>query len=151
MVARALTARLTRRFVKIVDVIALIIIGVFLAITGILAYFFSAWWLVLLFPILFLCGVFVIVRLVIAVIVSRIHVGKLTEDQTKALDDFIDKIQQILEARATPLPIIAIICIKDILFHRDITTIKKIINDSVGLRLEYLELEKLFLTTERGD
>jgi hypothetical protein len=60
------------------------------------------------------------------------------------LDAFIHKVQQILEARAMPIPIIVIICIKDILFHRDVTTIKKIIRDSVSLRNDYLELEKLF-------
>jgi hypothetical protein len=30
------------------------------------------------------------------------------------------------------------------LLHRDVTTIKKIIRDSVSLRNDYLELEKLF-------
>jgi glycerol-3-phosphate acyltransferase PlsY len=143
-VARALTARIARRFMKIGDSIVAISAGVLFVIIGVLAYFFSPWWWLLLLPILFIVSVYIIVRLIVAVIISRIHASKLTDDQRKALDAFIHKVQQILEARAMPIPIIVIICIKDILFHRDVTTIKKIIRDSVSLRNDYLELEKLF-------
>jgi membrane protein implicated in regulation of membrane protease activity len=143
-VARALTARIARRFVKIGDIIMAASTLVLLVIVGALAYFFSPWWWLLLLPILLVVGIFLIVRLIVAVIISRVQVGKLTTEQRKALDDFTDKIQQIIEARATPLPIVAIICIKDILFHRDVTTIKKTISDSVGLRRDYQNLEKLF-------
>jgi glycerol-3-phosphate acyltransferase PlsY len=143
-VARALTARIARRFMKIGDSIVAISAGVLFVIIGVLAYFFSPWWWLLLLPILFIVSVYIIVRLIVAVIISRIHASKLTDDQRKALDAFIHKVQQILEARAMPIPIIVIICIKDILLHRDVTTIKKIIRDSVSLRNDYLELEKLF-------
>lgn len=60
------------------------------------------------------------------------------------MDEFIDKIQAALEARATPLPLTVIICLKDILFHRDVVTVKKLIKDTAGLRKDYAEIEKLF-------
>lgn len=143
-VARALTARFARRFVRLADLLVGVASVVLITGTWALAYFLSAWWWLLLLPVLLVLGAYVIIRFIVTFILSRIHVGRLSQEQRTALDAFIDKVQQLIEARATPLPIMAVICIKDILFHRDITTIKRLINDSVGLRRDYAELEKLF-------
>jgi len=141
---RALTARFARRFIRLADLIVGTVAIVLVAGVWALAYFFSAWWWLLILPVLFLLGLYVIVRLIVAVVISQFHVGQLSKEQRTALDDFIDKVQQVLEARATPLPIIALICIKDIVVHRDLKTVRKIISETTGLRRDYQALEKLF-------
>jgi ABC-type multidrug transport system fused ATPase/permease subunit len=143
-VMRALTARFARRFIRLADLIVGTVAIVLVAGVWALAYFFSAWWWLLILPVLFLLGLYVIVRLIVAVVISQVHVGQLSKEQRTALDDFIDKVQQVLEARATPLPIIALICIKDIVVHRDLKTVRKIISETTGLRRDYQALEKLF-------
>lgn len=143
-VMRALTARFARRFIRLADLLVGVVTIALTAGVWTLAYFFSAWWWLLILPVIFLLGVYMIVRLIVAVIVSRVHVGQLSKQQRVALDDFTDKVQQVLEARATPLPIIALICIKDIVVHRDLTTVRKIISETAGLRRDYQNLEKLF-------
>lgn len=143
-VARALTARFARRFVRLADLIVSTVSIVLIGCIWALAYFLSPWWWLLLLPVLLVLGVYVIVRLIVAVIIARIHVGKLSQQQRSALDAFIDKVQQAIEARATPLPIIALICIKDIVLYRDLTTVRKIISETVGLRHDYQNLEQLF-------
>ncbi len=139
-----MTARFARRFVRLADILVAVITIILVAGVWALTYFFSAWWWLLVLPLLFLLGLYVIVRLIVAVIISHVHVGQLSKGQRTALDDFIDKVQQAIEARATPLPLIALICIKDIVVHRDLTTVRKIISETAGLRRDYQDLEKLF-------
>ena len=143
-VARALTSRVAQRVLRIATRIAAMFFTVVFAATWALAYFFSAWWWLLLIPFVFLLGIFLIIRLIIGFIVRQIHTEHLTKQQRVALDRFVDKLQAIAEARSTPLPLLVAICIKDLLFHRDITTVKQLISDTSGLRRDYAELEKLF-------
>lgn len=143
-VARALTARVAQRFVRIATVLVFVAFSLITLITACLAYSFSAWWWLLLIPFVAILIVFLLVRLVVVMIVRRIHSEHMTKQQRSALDEFIDKIQAIIEARGIPLPFVVAICLKDIVVHRDITTIKKLVKDTAGLRREYHELEKLF-------
>ncbi len=143
-VARALTARVARRAVFLATVMAAGIFGLIVLIAAGLAYFFSGWWWVLVLPFAFLLSLFLVARLLIILLIRQIHGNRMTKAQTEALDGFVDKIQQLLEARATPPPIFVAITIKDLVIHRDITTIKKLIADTAGLRRDYDALEKLF-------
>ena len=141
---RALTAFIARkviRFSTIVAVLTVVGIGI---LCWVLAYFFTPWWWLLEIPFVILFSIFLLVRLLALIFVRAIHSQKLTPEQNAAMSDFVDKIQAALEARSMPLPLIVLICIKDILFHRDVTTVKKLISDTAGLRREYIELEKLF-------
>ena len=143
-VARALTARTGLRVVRLDTILALSIFGAWLLLTNGLVYFFSPWWWLLLIPALLLLAAFVAVRFIVRLVISRIHAEQLTKPQTEALDGFVDKIQALLEARATPPWVFALICIKDLLLHRDVTTIKSIISSTTHLQRDYKELEKLF-------
>lgn len=141
---RALTALFARRVIRLATIIASgIILGV-IALAWVLAYFFSPWWWLLTVPFVIAFGLFMIVRIVVMVIVRLIHPNDLSKEQVAAMNGFIDKIQTILEARSTPPFLIVLICLKDLLLYRDITTIKNLIKDTAGLRKEYAEIEKLF-------
>lgn len=142
--ARALTAHLANRFIRFATFIA---VGIFLAallICALLATYFSAWWWLLFIPFVPLFALFLIIRLIVKFIVRRIHADHLRSDQKKALDDFTDKIERLIEARGTPPIFFVIISIKDLLFHRDVTTVKTLIRDTTSLHRDYVALEKLF-------
>lgn len=143
-VARALTARIAYRFVRIATIIVVVALALITLATGALVYNFSAWWWLLLLPFVVLFVLFLIVRFIVMLIVRRIHTERMTKQQRKALDEFVDKIQALIEARSIPLPFVIAICLKDVIIHKDITTIKKLIHDTAGLRSEYQKLEKLF-------
>lgn len=143
-VARALTARTGLRVVRLVSLIAAVVFGAWLLLVISLVYFFSPWWWFLLLPAGVLAVLFVLIRLFIRFIIGRIHAERLSQPQIQALDGFVDKIQALLEARATPPWVFALICIKDLVLHRDVTTIKSIISSTATLKHDYQELEKLF-------
>lgn len=144
IVARALTAHIAKRMLRLATILALLAFVIITLIIGALAYFFSAWWWLLIIPFLFVLSLFLVVRLFVVLIVRRIHGDHMNKTQRDAMDDFTGKIEALIEARATPLPIFVFICIKDLVLHRDITTVKKLISDSTGLKKDYAELEKLF-------
>jgi hypothetical protein len=143
-IARALTARISLRVLRLATMIVAIVFGVWLVVTAALVYFFSPWWWLLLVPAVVLLAIVTIIRLVVRFIIGRIHGGRMSKQQAEALDGFVDKIQALLEARATPPWMFAAICIKDLLIHRDVTTIKSIIGSTTTLKRDYQELEKLF-------
>lgn len=143
-VARALTASIASRVIRFATIIAIVTFLLILAGVWALAHFVSGWWWIMILPFIFLLSLFLVVRLFIVLIIRRIHSEQMTKSQRAALNEFTDKVQSLLEARSTPLPIIVLICIKDIVLHRDVTTIKKIIQDSSSLKSDYEKLEKLF-------
>ncbi len=133
-----------RRILNIATIAAAAAMGLVIFVAGALAYFFSSWWWLIVLPFALLFGLFLLARVVALLIVNAIYSHKLSTTQKDKVNEFIDKIQAALEARATPLPLIALICIKDALIHRDIVTVKKIVHDTASLRSDYTELEKLF-------
>jgi len=143
-VARALTARVARRIIRIATIAAVALFGIIFLGTWALAHFFSAWWWLLIIPFIVLLGLFLIIRLVVVLLIGRVHAGTMTEVQREGLDAFIDKLQAVAEARATPWPVMVAVCVKDLIFHRDVTTAKRLISDTAGLRRDYKDLEKLF-------
>lgn len=141
---RALTAYIGRRVVRMTTIVAGILAGVLLILTWALAHFVSPWWWLLLIPISLLLLVFLTIRFIVLLIVRRIYPNAFRADQSQALRAFSEKIQGLVEARGTPPQLFVFITIKDILIHRDIVTIKKLLRDSVSLKQSFSELEKLF-------
>ena len=144
IVARALSAYVARRMVFVATIVAVGVFAAVIAACMLLSYFFSAWWWLLALPFALLLALFFIIRLIVAFIIGRIHSEKLSDVQRQALEKFTDKIQRLLEARATPLPIFALITMKDLVLYRDIKTVRELINDTSGLKKDYEALERMF-------
>lgn len=142
--ARALTAHIAKRFVRIATLTALGVFGLVFVLCGVLAYFFTGWWWLLLVPFAFLLGIFFIIRFVATLLVRRIHADALRPDQKQALDDLTGKLERLIEARGTPPIFFVFVSIKDLVLYRDITTLKGIVQDSTTLKRDYEALEKLF-------
>lgn len=141
---RALTALVALRAVRFATITAIVVTVMGIIVSATLAYFFTPWWWLLATLFIILFGIFLFVRIICMVIVRIIHPNNLTARQTKAMNEFVNTIQEIIEARSTPLFFVALICIKDVLVHRDIVTIKKLVKDTARLRSNYAKIEKLF-------
>ena len=142
--ARALAAYTATKSIRLISLIFSTIVIVLLIVTALLAYYISAWWLLLLIPILFFGVVFLALRFIVSRIVRLIYRHPFNQDQRAKLDAFTQKIISLLEARSTPPIFFAIITVKDILVHRDVTTLRSLIADSISLKSDFAELEKHF-------
>jgi len=141
-VVRALASRVGLRMVRLVTIIVCLLLLSLLVGIWALAHFFSAWWWLLLIPLLAFAVVFVILRFIVRVIAHSLYRSALSKSQKKQLDAFIDKIIRLAETRSTPPFVFALLTMKDILFNRDITTIKGIVRDSTTLKADFERLQR---------
>ena len=141
---RALSAYLAIRSLKFVTIVATVIFVVLIAIIWMLAYYFSPWWWIFALPIVFLGFVFLVLRFIVSRIIGLIHRHPFTIEQRESLETFTSKITNIVEARATPLPIYAIVTIKDVIFHKDARTVRKLVDDTSSLKSDFSKLERHF-------
>lgn len=141
---RALTAYVGGEALRFVTILFVSISLVLLIGTILLTYYFSNWWLLLLVPGLVALAIFALVRFVLLRILRTIHRHPFSTVQKKQLASFSSKLTRLAEARATPLPVYAIITLWDIIRHRDARTMRELIDDSRSLRSDFAELEKQF-------
>ena len=141
---RALAAYTTARSLRLVSLIALGGFSVVIALIGFLALEVSAaWWMLLPF-VMIVAGVFLLLRYVIKRIIRSIYPDPLSQAQRQVLHGLTGKVVHLAEARSTPLSLLALITLKDIVIRRDITTIRSLFSDSKNLASDLSELEKQF-------
>lgn len=148
-VIRALSYVVARRVLAVVAVITLVISILLLAGIWALAYNFSAWWWLLLFIYIPWVVVALFIYATARFIARKIYPWPLSNRQKRILKNFADKIQRLLEARGIDWWMFALQCLKDLLFHRDLTTLKELIADTTSLRRDLETLEQT-LTTDRS-
>lgn len=139
---RALSHVFASRIVRLAGWILLLVAAALLALIIILAYYVSDLWLLLLvlyIPALLVgIGVYVFAR----VVLRALYPHKITASQKRAINSFNDKILHLFEARAIPPWMLAGITIKDLVVHRELTTLRQLLNDSMSLKKDFQELEE---------
>lgn len=115
----------------------------FLIVWALATYVDPLWWLLLvIFIPLLLLGL--VVYLAARFIAGRLYSKKLTKQQKVALNGFTDKTLRILEARSIPPFLIAGIVIKDLIVHRNLKSLKSLLEDTTTLRADFAKLEQEF-------
>ena len=144
ILARAVSSRIGQRFITIgfIGLLASAVISI--GGTLLLAHFFHPLWLLLLAVCIPVLGIVLALILLARFVVRRIYPHTMTKPQSTAVDQFCDQIQELIEARATPPPIVALITIKDLVLYREPRTVKRLIEQSSTLRRNYIELRGLF-------
>lgn len=142
--ARAYVAYISRRLLRLVSLIFFGIVGLLLILVWALGYFFSAWWWALATPIVLLVLLFVVLRLVLNHIITKIYRHPLTRDQRTQLEAFSAKFNRLVESSSTPLVVFALITIKDLFLRRDASTIRQLAGDTASLKSDIAELESHF-------
>lgn len=141
---RALTAYTATKSLRLVSIIVLVIFIVAVGLVWLLAAQLSSWWWIMLLPVLILGFIAWLVRLIIQRIIRATYPDPLSQNQREALEGLSDKVVRLAEARSTPLPILALITLKDIIIKRDATTIRSLFNDSKSLAGDLRGLERHF-------
>jgi hypothetical protein len=120
---------------------ALILVLVWLLAT----YVDPLWWLLLIFfiPLVIIGG---LVYLLARFISRKLYPKTITQSQRGALNDFIDKLLRVLEARSIPPVLIAGIVVKDLVLYRDLKTLRGLLNDTGSLKADFAQLEKQLST-----
>lgn len=141
---RAIVAYSALRALSIITIIAVVAALLFFGIIWALAYYFSPWWWIFLLPFIVAVAVGIVLRVIATKTIHFIHRHPFTESQRQALEQFTDKVAQLTQFRETPLPIYALITLRDIICHRDARTLRTAVEDSAALKDDFLALEKHF-------
>lgn len=147
-VARALGAVFVQRMLGLFTVVGLTVSALLLLIVWALATWLSSWWWLLLIIILPLIAIFLFVRLVASFIAKRIYPQRINKSQKASLGGFVDTVQGLLEARVMGWPLFVLISVKDLVLHRELRSLKKLISDTAGLRQEFNNLKNDLVATD---
>ncbi len=143
-VIRALTATVARRALLIISILGTVIAILLLLGIWALAHYLSTWWWLLLFIYIPWLLIALIVLGIAKLITQRIYPQPLSAQQKQLLKSFADKVQRLLESRGMGWWIFAFLCFKDLLFYRDLRTLKELIADTTSLKRDFDELERNF-------
>lgn len=141
---RALAAYTASRSLRLVSLIALAVFVVLLGLIWLLAAQVSSWWWVMLIPVLIIGAIVLIIRFIVRRIIRAVYPDPLSKPQRESLDHLTEKVTRLAATRSTPLPVLALLTLKDIVVHRDATTIRGLFNDSRALAGDLRELESQF-------
>ena len=141
-VLRALSSVIAKRAIFLF----LIIDSVFLTLSFIgiclLVYFFSPWWWLLLINFIPLFIASGIIYLLARFVASRPYPAPLSREQRQHLQEFTDKILRLLETKGMGWWWFAALCMRDLLFYRELRTLKDILNDATSLKHDFTALEQ---------
>ncbi|HEY1085800.1 MAG TPA: hypothetical protein VGE34_03700 [Candidatus Saccharimonadales bacterium] len=143
-VIRALTSTIAKRALLIISIAGaaaslLLLIGIWA-----LAHYLSAWWWLLLFIYIPWLLIALVILGVAKLITHKIYPYPLNTRQKRLLKDFADKIQHLLESRGMGWWMFAFLCFKDLLFYRDLRTLKELIRSTASLKQDFADLERSF-------
>jgi hypothetical protein len=131
---RAVASFYAKRMIKIAGWIGLAVFIALIILTWVLAYYLSNyWWLTLIF-ILPLGFIGLIVFLIALGLANIVYNQKLSAPQKELVKNYVDKVQSVVEATSYSFSFILFTIAKDLLFHRNLQTLEKFIDDSTSLK-----------------
>ena len=142
--ARALTAYVSRRALNFVTAAAWICVGLLCLGVWALAHFSRSWWWLFLIPLAIGMSIFMLLRMMVSRLIQGVHRHPFTSLQKAQFKQFTDKVMGLVEAKSTPLPFFALITLKDLVRHRDASTLRSLISDSKNLKNDFADLERHF-------
>ncbi len=141
---RALTAYVAQRSLRFASIIVFGTGLLILILIGALAYNVSEWFWLLAVPVIILLLLALLIRFIVRKIIKRIYRHPLSTVQRDKLAAFFEKLKSLVEARSLSLPAYAMITVKDILIHRDATTVKETVKNAGSLKSDFSELTRHF-------
>jgi hypothetical protein len=141
-VIRSIGAEFAKRlFVPVavtgIIVSTVLVTGVFLLAT------LSEWWLLLLIPVVMIVSVIFGV-LAVSWLVIRTVQPQQTKAQRKAVGSYVDKLQRVSEAVQTPKFVLFFRVLRDVSAPRKDGFIGSMTDDTVSLKRDFTDLQKLF-------
>jgi hypothetical protein len=137
---RAVASVLLRRHVsRLFAVPGLVIVGLVVAVVWCLKTY-GGWWvlcLVVLVPMLAVLGGAWLLSMFMARLLAP---RSLKRDEQRDIAGFTDRVVLLTEQARTPLPMLGLRLVRDMLLHRDIRSLKRVIDQSSTLRSDYAAL-----------
>ncbi|MDB5168195.1 MAG: hypothetical protein JWO55_453 [Candidatus Saccharibacteria bacterium] len=140
---RAVTVEFAKQYIQPFAWIGLGIIVILLVIIGLLVFTVSAWWGLLIIPVVLFSIVASAIWLLVCFILGRIS-PHLNVRQKAATKQFVTKLQFATETIQTPYPIIVFYVVRDIILRKDTGFISEVTQQSKTLRPDFEELKQLF-------
>lgn len=137
---RVVAAIYAKRTITLVGWIALgVFVALIIATWQLAVHYSNYWWLALIFivPMGFIGLIIFIVSSAIANVVQG---QKLTRSQKKRVNEFVDKVQSVVEATQLSFFFIIATIAKDLLLHRNLQTLERFIGQSTTLRRDLDDL-----------
>ena len=141
-VVRALSAVVERQAITIFLIIDSVVLTLILIGIWALAHFLSPWWWLLLIIFIPLLVASLIIYIIASFITTKLYPTKLSRKQKQQLNDFTDKILRLLETRGMGWWWFAALCMRDLLFYRELRTLKDLLADATSLKSGFTTLER---------
>lgn len=141
-VLRAVLVRVARRTLFLLSIIGGAISVVVLAVIWTLAHYASNWWWLLLILYVPLVVLSATLMLAARLLVRRVAPPGLSRQHNKLIDHFVDTIQQLLATHGISWSAFALLNVKDILFYRELRTVRELLAHTTSLRKDFAELEE---------
>lgn len=141
---RALSRFYISRITRIATFVVLSVALVLLLGVWLLAHFFSPWWWLLATLIIGLLVGFFILRFIVLIVARLVYPDKVSSEQIKGIEAFIDKINRLLELKNINPVIIGFLSLKDFVLYRELRTLKSMIEDSTTLSGDFKKLNDQF-------
>ena len=140
----ALGVFIGRKFLRIAAGIALVILGLLVVGVWLLASHFSAWWWILLLPMLVIGVAIFILYSLLRFFLLRAYPAQFSREQTEKLTQFVNKLTSINDARTTsPFTLVAT-SIWELIRYRELRTVRAVINNSSTLSADFERLTHFF-------
>ena len=120
-------------------IFALLIVGIWL-----LAYHFSAWWWILLLPILPIGLALFLLYMLVRFLLMRVYPAQFTKEQSAALQQFLDKLMNLNDVRSTTPFMLTMTTLWELTRYRNARTLRKTIDNSKTLKPDFERLNQFF-------
>lgn len=140
-VFRALSKVVAKKAILFFLVIDSVILTLMFISICLLVYLFSPWWWLLLVIYIPLFIVSAVIYLIARLIAHSLYPASLTREQKQHLQEFTDKILRLLETRGMGWWWFAALCVRDLLFYRELRTLKDLLADATSLKSDFTNLE----------
>jgi hypothetical protein len=104
----------------------------------------SAWWFLVLLVLVPFTLVAASLLAALWYLSRRLMPRPLLPSETATVSTMVEKVQRLLEARATPLPLIMVMIAKDVARGKGSSYIENIITDTKGLREDFVAVKSIF-------
>lgn len=143
---RAISALLFQRIFRIIAIVVAIIVALIWLAIIVLAIKVSGWWLMTLIIVAPLTLIIAAIGLALWALSNRLLPRKLTGQERSTVYGFTDKIMQIAETRATPVPVLAFLIAKDVVRGKGSSYVSNLVSDTTSLKGDFAEIRRMFET-----
>ena len=141
---RAIAGVFLSSTIQLIVRIVFIVFGALIAGTLYLSLQVSGWWAVFLVPLVVVTIMAFFLQILLRIAIVRILPRKLTKAERKSIKDYIGKVTETADYRSTWWPWLFAKTSYELLRHKELRTIRSMINNAQSLKPEYERIRDFF-------